>query len=205
MRTRPRLFASIAAFAMLSSFALARAEVKPADDFSPTPDVASCSSDTLNPLHETAQGRTPLADYSNGRAAKGYMCNATLRAFVGADDGSTGGHGGYRVFRYVDSHGNLCAFFDTTLLFPVNVKGGGTNLTGVWVLDMNPAHWTDGVPPITARLLTPAMQSPHESLSLNRSRGLLGAVFANPAFYHGQFDLYSVKDDCLHPSLSSTL
>jgi len=49
------------------------------------------------------------------------------------------------------------------------------------------------------------MQSPHESLSLNRAKGLLGAVFSNPAFYHGQFDLYSVKDNCLQPQLMSTL
>ncbi|MCA1830869.1 MAG: hypothetical protein LC663_05085, partial [Actinobacteria bacterium] len=144
-------------------------------------------------------------DYQTGRAAQGYMCNAEQVAFVGADDGSTGGHGGYRTFRYVDASGHICAFFDTTLLYPVNAKAGGTGLTGVWVLDMDPAHWVNGVPPHTASLLTPAMQSPHESLSLNRARGLLGAVFANPAAYPGQFDLYSVKDDCLHPTLMSSL
>jgi hypothetical protein len=49
------------------------------------------------------------------------------------------------------------------------------------------------------------MQSPHESFSLNASRGLIGAVFANPAFYHGQFDLYDVRQDCTHPALQSTL
>lgn len=208
MRPRPRILVLGAAFAILAPLGFARAGLAPADDFSATPQVSSCSSDELNPLHESFQGRTPLADYAGGaesRAAEGYVCNATQVAFVGADDGSTGGHGGYRVYRYVDSAGNVCAFFDTTLLFPVNAKAGGTNLTGVWVLDMDPAHWVGGTPPITARLLSPAMQSPHESFSLNRSRGLLGAVFANPLFYHGQFDLYSVKDDCLHPQLLSSL
>ncbi|MCA1833444.1 MAG: hypothetical protein LC750_12090 [Actinobacteria bacterium] len=205
MRSRPRFLASIAAFAILASIGVSHAgPVSPADDFSATPTV-DCSND---PLHESTQGRTPLADYAGGtssRAAQGYSCNAEQLAFVGADDGSTGGHGGYRVYRYVDSNGNICAFFDTTLLYPVNAKAGGTNLTGVWVLDMNPDHWVNGVPPRTASLVTPAMQSPHESFSLNRSRGLLGAVFANPAFYHGQFDLYDVKDDCLHPTPLSTL
>jgi hypothetical protein len=209
MRSRPRFTAVLAAFAVLATIGVARADDPPPPDVIPaTPDVASCADGNLNPLHETTQGRTPLADYAGGatsRAAQGYMCNATQVAFVGADDGSTGGHGGYRVYRYVDTSGNVCAFFDTTLLFPVNARAGGTNLTGVWVLDMNPAHWVNGVPPITARLLTPAMQSPHESLSLNRAQGYLGAVFSNPAFYHGQFDLFSIKDDCLHPTLLSTL
>jgi hypothetical protein len=49
------------------------------------------------------------------------------------------------------------------------------------------------------------MQSPHESMSLNMKRGLLGAVAANPAFYPGQFDLYDVSQDCRHPALDASI
>lgn len=169
--------------------------VIPALDFSPTPGVACASGDP-----ETIQGRVPLADVQSGRAAKGYTCNASEVSHVGSEDGGNGASGGYRVHRYADSSGHVCAFYDTTLLFPANAQAAASE-TGVWVLDMtNPAN-----PVHTATLRTPAMQSPHESLALNEERGLLGAVFANPAFHLGQFDLYDVSQDCREPKLVSTL
>jgi len=140
------------------------------------------------------QGRVPAADYTSGRAALGYTCNTSERAHIGDS-------GGYRVYRYTDAHGHVCAFYDTTLLFPLNALTAPPAGTGVWVMDMSdPSH-----PVHTDTLRTPAMQTPHESLSLNAKRGLLGAVSANPTFYPGVFDLYSVSDDCRHPALDASL
>ena len=98
------------------------------------------------------------------------MCNTALVGHIGNS-------GGFRVYRFVDPAGHECAYYDTTLLFPTDVVTGGASPPGVGVLDMtDPAH-----PVHTASLLTPAMQSPHESLSLNQKRGLLAADMGNPA------------------------
>jgi hypothetical protein len=136
------------------------------------------------------QGRVPRSEVESGRAAQGYWCNAQLVSHFGVT-------GGYKVERYVDAAGHECAFYDTTLLFPLNAVESRGGLTGVYVLDMThpskPVH--------TATLQTPAMQSPHESLSLNRKRGLLAAVSANPVFLPGVVDIYDVSQDCRVPAL----
>ena len=142
---------------------------------------------------ESMQGRAPSRDYKTGRAALGYTCNTRELAHI-ADSG------GYRTYRYVDSQHHVCAFFDSTLLFPLNLFTDPAN-TGVWVLDMTNPH----KPVHVTTLRTPAMQTPHESLSLNVKRGLLGAVSANPVFYPGQFDLYDVHTDCRAPALTASL
>lgn len=176
--------------------ALGARATDPGTDFSPTPGLACGPNDRP----ESTQGRVPLGDFASGQAAKGYTCNASKVSQVGSATGGTGASGGYRVFRYVDAAGTECAFFDTTLLFPANALAAGSE-TGVWVLNMS----NSASPVHTATLSTPAMQSPHESLSLNTERGLLGAVFANPAVHIGQFDLYDVSQDCSHPVLKSSL
>ena len=141
------------------------------------------------------QGRVPADDVAAGGAAKGYLCNVQVI-------GRHGGAGGFKVERYVDAAGHECAFYDTTLVFPTNaVSIGEEGLTGVAVLDM-----TDPANPVeTATLVTPAMQSPHESLVVNAKRGLLAAVAGNLAFQVGQVDLYDVSQDCRQPVLKSTL
>src|SRR4051794_26746704 len=141
----------------------------------------------------SAQGRVPAADVASGRAQKGYTCNlAELSHF--------GDRGGYKVHRYVDGAGHECAYYDSTLLFPTNVATNGTNLTGVYVLDMkDPAH-----PVKTDNLLTPAMQSPHESLNINVKRGLLVADMGFPTFNPGFVDIYDISQDCRHPVLKSS-
>lgn len=160
------------------------------DPWAPTPGVA-CGPGS-NP--ETTQGRASLADHESGRAAEGYSCNAEIVARHGQT-------GGYRVHRYIDAHGRECAFYDTTLLSPLNAATGGSNLTGVFALDMsNPRN-----PVRTASLLTPAMQSPHESLSLNQARGLLVAGMGYPTFQPGFVDIYDVSEDCREPVLMSSL
>ena len=174
-----------------------RAAVAPTAELPPTPDLPCGPGDTP----ETIQGRVPLADYNSGRAALGYTCNASQVSHVGSSGRGGGSSGGYRVFRYVDGAGHACAYYDTTLLFPANAYAAGTGLTGVWALDMaDPAH-----PVHTATLSTPAMQSPHESLSINVKRGVLGAVMGNPLYHPGQFDLYDLTGDCRHPLLKATL
>ena len=143
---------------------------------------------------EHMQGRVSAADVADGYAAAGYRCNTSSVA-------QYSNVGGFRVQRYADRAGHVCAFYDTTLLFPTNALQGSTHNTGVFVLDMSdPAH-----PVRTAILSTPAMQSPHESLSLNQTRGLLAADLGNPYTYPGWVDIYDVANDCRHPQLDSSL
>lgn len=143
------------------------------------------------------QGRVSAADVASGRALRAYRCNTEVRGHYGVA-GYEGGSGGYKVFRYADARGNECAFYDSTLLFPVNALGG--DQPGVFVLDMkDPAN-----PVRTATLVTPAMLSPHESLSFNAARGLLAAGMGNPLTYPGDVDIYDVSSDCRHPVLKSS-
>ena len=156
----------------------------------PTPGIA-CDSASLP---EKTQGRAPIEDVASGRAAKGYLCNATEISHLG------GNHGGYRVERYVDKQGHECAFWDSTLLWPTNVPDQSTNGPGTYAVDMHdPAH-----PVITDVLRSPAMQSPHESVRLNQKRGLLVADMAYPTTNPGFVDVWDVSQDCLHPTLKAS-
>jgi hypothetical protein len=145
-------------------------------------------------LKETSiDGRVPSSDYDSGRYAKGYRCNTQLVS-------RQGDTGGFKVERYVDAAGHVCAYYDSTLLFPKDVLMQAAKGLGVVVLDMsNPAR-----PVRTAQLVSPAMLSPHESLLLNSTRGLLGAELGNPAANASVLDLYDVRTDCRHPKLLST-
>jgi hypothetical protein len=134
------------------------------------------------------QGRVPA-----GTATAGLHCNVDLVAHQGTS-------GGFKVLRYVDSHGRECAYYDTALLYPFNaLKLDGTS-QGVAVLDMSdPAH-----PKQTATLTEIPMLTPHESLNLNPKRGLLAAVSGNPSTYPGVVSVYDAHADCRHPVLQST-
>ncbi|HVM28321.1 MAG TPA: hypothetical protein VM433_11725 [Mycobacteriales bacterium] len=138
------------------------------------------------------QGRVPLSEYVDGRAREGYTCNTE-------QVGRLGESGGFQVHRYVDAAGRECAYFDSTLLFPVkDVRKG---VVGTTVLDMSdPAN-----PVKTASLVTPAMDSPHESLRLNAERGLLVAGMGSPATHVGFVDVYDVSADCRQPVLKASL
>ena len=141
------------------------------------------------------QGRVPQADYDSGRAARGYRCNTRKVAHQGRT-------GGFKVLRYTDARGHTCAFYDSTLLFPkdsVFQFAAGEGI-GVVVLDMeHPRH-----PRKTTTLTTGAMDSPHESVLLNKRRGMLAAVSGNAATLPGVFDLYDVRSNCRHPKLLSS-
>src|SRR3954453_18055611 len=139
------------------------------------------------------QGRVSTADVLSGRAAQGYTCNAEIKGHYGRT-------GGFRVYRYIDNAGHECAFYDSTLLFPTAVGTNPGQRLGVFVLDM-----TDPARPVqTDALTTPAMLSPHESLSLDSKRGLLAADMGYPTFNPGFVDIYDVSKDCRHPQLQSS-
>lgn len=141
----------------------------------------------------STQGRVPAADYTNGRAARGYTCNTALVGHFGQT-------GGYKVLRYVDHSGHVCGYYDSTLLFP---KDAGTNAgegLGEFVMDMHdPAH-----PKHVTTLSTPAMLSPHESVLLNAKRGLLVADMGYPTFNPGFVDVYDISKNCLAPQVQSS-
>jgi hypothetical protein len=139
------------------------------------------------------QGRVPLADYTSGRVLQGYQCNAKAV-------GRQGQTGGFKVLRYRDARGNVCAFYDSTLLFPKDVLYNAAEGLGVVVLDMNRPK----KPRKVTTLTSPAMLSPHESLVLNERRGLLAAVLGNPFTNVGILDLYDVRTDCRRPRLLSS-
>ena len=134
------------------------------------------------------QGRVPAGSGDNG-----LWCNMSLVAHQGTS-------GGFKVFRYVDTQGHVCAYYDTALLFPTNaINAAGASL-GVAVLDMtDPAH-----PVQTDTLTELPMMTPHESLNLNTTRGLLAAVNGNPSTEPGLVSIYDVHADCRHPVLDST-
>jgi hypothetical protein len=113
--------------------------------------------------------------------AKGYRCNLT-------PFGEHGPSGGFKVERYVDEAGHECAYYDTTLLFPTNAGNlsDGPDRRG------RARHERPDEAEQTATLVTPAMQTPHESLLVNAKRGLLAAVAGNPLFAPGQVDLYDL-------------
>jgi hypothetical protein len=154
----------------------------------PTP-VTGCDAGS-NP--ETGvDGDIPTSDINDGRWQKDYYCNARLVSQIGSG-------GGYRVERYVDHSGHVCAYFDSGTLFPNSAHPDGS---GVWVLDM-----TDPKRPVhTASLATPAMLTPHESLRLNQQRGLLVADQGNPATEPGLLDVYDVSQDCRQPKLDAEI
>ena len=142
------------------------------------------------------QGRVSPDDHASGRAGQGFTCNTELvGSFV--TQNANGTVGGFKVERYVDAAGHDCAYYDTTLMFPTNALDSEG---GVSVMDMSDPT----KPTRTARLLTPAMDTPHESLVLSRERGLLAAVAGNLATNVGQIDIYDISEDCRQPELRSS-
>ncbi|MFL5884678.1 MAG: LVIVD repeat-containing protein [Thermoleophilaceae bacterium] len=151
--------------------------------FTPTP-VQKCGPGSRP--EPSVDGRVPAGSADHG----GLICNLTLVGHQGTE-------GGFKVQRYVDGQGHECAYYDTTLQYPLNAFNPGAGSSGVTVLDMSdPAH-----PKQTATLTTPATLTPHESLNINTKRGLLAAVSGNLATYPGWFSIYDIHDDCRHPVL----
>ena len=140
------------------------------------------------------QGRVPLADYTSGRADRGYLCNTRQVAHQGTS-------GGFKTLRYTDRKGNTCAYYDSTLLIGRDVVNNlltGEPL-GVVVLNMNNPRR----PRMTDTLLSPTMLSPHESLLVHQKRGLLIAEMGTAVTLPAVLEIYDVKTDCRHPRLLS--
>lgn len=116
--------------ALAAAFPGARSSAAGSPSMAAVPD-AHCGPGSLP---ETEQGRAPAADFATGRAAHGYLCNT-------AQVGHSGQAAGLKVFRYADHAGHVCAYYDSTTLFPTDVPANLTkDGTGVVVLDMsNPA------------------------------------------------------------------
>ncbi|HWA66963.1 MAG TPA: hypothetical protein VG899_11405 [Mycobacteriales bacterium] len=141
------------------------------------------------------QGRVTRSDVNSPAAVHGWTCNLTEVAHYPTP-------GGFRVWRYTDPAGHVCAYYDTSFVTPANIVsvGGGPSL-GVEVLDVTrPAH-----PVHTATLTSLAMLAPHESLNLNAKRGLLAAEVGNGLTLPGTFSVYDVRHDCRHPQLLAQL
>ena len=102
------------AFVLLFSVAAVPAVGDPGPDPGPTPQ-AKCGPGS-DP-ETNGQGRVTTDDVTSGRASRGYTCNTALLSHIGDS-------GGYKVHRYVDASGHECAYFDTTLLFPINATNG---------------------------------------------------------------------------------
>ncbi|MDX6200429.1 MAG: hypothetical protein QOJ79_3580 [Actinomycetota bacterium] len=191
-RTTPPDVAALAAYAALHG-SLGHAGLAPAPPAYTAPGMGPTPQAPCDPgsRPETGrQGRVSPADYTSGRAAKGFTCNVT-------DIGHEGDSGGFQVHRYVDKAGHECGFYDGTLLFPTNEPDSPG---GVVVLDMsNPAK-----PVRTTVLQTLAMKTPHESFRLNTKRGLLAAVAGSPVTQVGAVDVYDVSQDCRKPALQAT-
>ena len=135
------------------------------------------------------QGRIPPADVESGRAAKGYTCNAEQVGFFASS-------AGWRVERFGD-----CAYYN-------GEPGGlplaiGTDITraGTYVMDVS-----DPTKPVeTAFLRSVAMSTPHESMAVSPTRGLLVAVAGNLLTNAGVVDVYDIKTDCRRPRLLSSV
>lgn len=56
-------------------------------------------------------GRAPAGDFESGRAFRGDSCNTRLVGHVGSS-------AGFKVERYRDSAGHVCAFYDVSRMFP---------------------------------------------------------------------------------------
>ncbi len=164
--------------------ATAPVALRPEPPFVATPVVPCDSGSHPEP---GVDGRVPA-----GSATHGLWCNTTLIGHQGTE-------GGFKVFRYVDTQGHVCAFYDTTLMFPLNALNPSGGSEGVAVLDMSdPAH-----PVQTDTLTAVPMLSPHESLNLNPARGLLAAVNGNLSTYPGFVAVYDAHNDCRHPVLDA--
>jgi hypothetical protein len=169
----------------------ARGATTPAVPFAPVP-RALCGPGSIP--ERGLQGQVSADDMAHGAKEHGFRCNLEPLSHFGTT-------GGLRVHRYVDKAGHDCGYYDTSLFFPITGAVWGGDGTGVYVMDMkDPAH-----PKRTAVLRTPAMQSPHESLSLNSARGLLAADLGNAGTYPNVFDIYDISGDCRHPVLKASL
>jgi hypothetical protein len=154
---------------------------------------AVCGPGSIPEPGDVFQGDTPTS-------ADGYRCNLEVVGFQPNVSPS------WNLAVYED-----CAYYDQD--FPLygapNYKTPDPAIItdpdylGTIVEDVSdPAH-----PRTVARLTTPAMIDPHESLQANQPRGLIGGVAGYDVVGNGPvyFDVYDVSSDCKSPVLTASL
>jgi hypothetical protein len=143
-----------------------------------TSSASGASTVSTAPLADTTCDRTSHPETTQGRAPLADVASGRSSAGYTCNAvqiSHSGNTGGYRVEQKAEG-------------------------TGTYVMDMHdPTH-----PVHTATLVSPAMQSPHESLRLNVKRGLLVADMATPATDPAFVDVYDVSKNCLQPTLLSS-
>src|SRR3954464_8765563 len=97
MSSTARLVAAVALIASLVVAGNATGASAPSAAATPR---AHCGPGSLP--ETTAPGRGPAGEDAASRPAKGSTCNTKLVAHIGTS-------GGYKVLRYVDKHGHVCA------------------------------------------------------------------------------------------------
>jgi hypothetical protein len=132
------------------------------------------------------QGQVPLADRQSGRSQQGYRCNLVL---VGQYQGLG--------TSWVNPVYDKCVYLSSA--FPSNLT---SPTPGVSVIDVsNPAQ-----PVRSAVLASPAMTGgTWESLKVDPTRKLLGAVAGGPAVGVAFFDVYDISQNCRSPRLLNGL
>ena len=192
VRTRLVALSAVLLLVPAAALGLSSAAADPQVDAGPTPAVAQCRP---GDKPETGmQGRIPPEDIASGRAAEGYTCHTT-------EVGHVESLGGWRVERYGD-----CAYYNGDPgglplgVVNVNPLTPGVVPLGTHVVDVSdPAN-----PRQTAFLRSPAMLSPHESMSVH-PRGLLVAVLGNLGTAPGVLEVYDISEDCRQPRLLNSL
>jgi hypothetical protein len=204
----PRWLPALAATLLLCAPALAQGPLGPLNDLAAlglgsgqTPDAVPVQNPPGPPFKATPRakchkGSKPEPDIQGrvpaGSADKGLWCNVKLLSHQGSS-------GGFKVWRYVDTKGRECAIYDTALVYPLNAFKPDADSQGIVVLDMtNPRK-----PVETAVLKDLASLTPHESLEVNRRRGLMAAVSGNLATEPGYVAIYDLSQDCRHPVMQS--
>lgn len=126
------------------------------------------------------QGQVSEADRLSGRSRQGYRCNLELVSQYQGEGSS-----------WVSPSSGRCAYMSTSFLGASNKRSPGVQVVDV----SNPAE-----PRLASTLTSPAMAiGPWESLKVNESRQLLGAVAVGPLVAAAFFDVYDIGDDCSQP------
>lgn len=132
------------------------------------------------------QGQVPLEDRQSGRSQFGYSCNLE-RVGQAQEAGAGWSHAWF----------DDCAYFNQTLSIRPNLT------PGVVVIDAaDPSQ-----PRASARLTSPAMLDPHESLKVNERSALLAGVAGPDPAGNGPlfFDVYDLSADCAQPQQKASV
>lgn len=133
------------------------------------------------------QGQVPAALRASG--FQGFSCNLELVAQSRNDGGS------WQHAFFEDQAGHKCNYYDTS--------SSTANRTHLGVAVIDTTDLTKAIP--TAFLTTVGMLDPWESLKVNQTRQVLGAVNARNGNGGPELDLYDVSSDCRYPQLLSSL